>query len=239
MMAVVVLDCPHCEALSMTFQVIAGHHVRDVHNPSGTDLIELAMACVCSRCNSGVFLHVLCTDRGLDWHEPKSLDDMIAQRMHNYPGARHRRALEYLPENIGTFYDQAEDNIRRGNWDAAGLMARKTVETALAAIDPESAKLKFYDRIDAVEKAGQITKDLGVWAHQVRIGGNEAGHEEETYGEVDATELVLFAELFLLYVFTLPGMLEDRKSRRESRAAGEEMETNGDTSRTGGIIAGK
>ena len=239
-MAIVVLDCPHCDARKMTFQVIAQHRVGEVaDHVSHKFNVEHAVACVCSGCQGGVFLHVLCDNQGLDLNGPKNLDALIKKRLGKYPAARRKRELDHLPENIGEFYDQAEDNVRRGNWDAAGLMARKTVETALAAIDPESAELKLYDRIDAVAKAGQITKDLGVWAHQVRIGGNEAGHEEETYDRVEATELVRFAELFLLYVFTLPGMLEDRKSRRDGGEGCGELETDGDPSRTGGIISGE
>ena len=53
------------------------------------------------------------------------------------------------------------------------------------------------------------------WAHAVRLDGNDAVHEEQPFGEDDAKQLASFTEIFLLYAFTLPGMLEVRKNKAE------------------------
>ncbi len=49
----------------------------------------------------------------------------------------------------------------------------------------------------------------------MRLGGNEAAHDEDPYTQEEAEELLSFAELYLTYVYSLPGRL---KARREKAA---------------------
>jgi hypothetical protein len=58
-----------------------------------------------------------------------------------------------------------------------------------------------------------LTPDLKDWAHQVRLGGNDAAHDEDPYTQEEAEELLSFADLYLTYVYSLPGRL---KLRREN-----------------------
>lgn len=58
-----------------------------------------------------------------------------------------------------------------------------------------------------------LTPDLQEWAHQVRLGGNDAAHDEEPFTKEEAEELLDFTELYLTYVYTLPGRLAERKAR--------------------------
>lgn len=66
----------------------------------------------------------------------------------------------------------------------------------------------FYKRLAWLHENHRITPDMKDWADHVRIEGNEALHDEEDYNEVDAKTLRLFTEMFLKYVFEMPGEVE-------------------------------
>jgi hypothetical protein len=51
------------------------------------------------------------------------------------------------------------------------------------------------------------------WAHQVRLGGADAAHDADPFTSAEAEELLDFAELYLTYVYTLPGRLKERRER--------------------------
>lgn len=91
-------------------------------------------------------------------------------------------------------------------------MFRKTLEVATKMLDPE-LKLPLQRRIEALADAKKIPKEVGEWAHEVRIVGNDAAHtsDEPNAGDVDA--IAEFTEAFLEYVFTMPEKFRLRKSK--------------------------
>ena len=93
-----------------------------------------------------------------------------------------------------------------GAWDAAGSMFRKVLDTGLKS-KFSSHKGRLVDRIEKAAKQGELTPELAKWAHQIRIDGNDAAHEEKPFSEEDAKRLQTFTELVLIYLFMLPGML--------------------------------
>jgi hypothetical protein len=54
------------------------------------------------------------------------------------------------------------------------------------------------------------------WAHEIRLLGNDAAHEEDPFTPPEAESLQAFTQLFLTYAFTLPGMLAARKALASS-----------------------
>lgn len=52
--------------------------------------------------------------------------------------------------------------------------------------------------------------DLADWAHQIRLDGRNAVHEEE--------RLSTFTNLILLYLFSLPGMIEQAQKATTRRS---------------------
>ncbi len=120
-------------------------------------------------------------------------------------------APDYTPENVARFFEQAIDNLPK-NWDAAASMFRKALDTGLKSKFPEM-KGTLYNRIEEAAKKQDLTPALAEWAHQIRLGGNDAAHEEEPISKNDAAELSKFTRLVFLYLFTLPGMLEEAQKR--------------------------
>lgn len=135
--------------------------------------------------------------------------------INEYPQAIATEAPRYLPENIERFYLQAADNVKTGNCDAASMMSRKVLEVAVKKLNPQGSGT-LYKRIEQLHSSGQVTDSLKDWAHIIRDDGNDAAHEEEPVTPQFADEILSFTELFLMYTFTMPGMVDAKKSNSES-----------------------
>ena len=101
------------------------------------------------------------------------------------------------------------------NWDAAGAMFRKTLETGLKHEFPK-IQGTLFERIQEAAKQHHLTPDLANWAHQIRLDGNDAAHEEEPFSQDDAERLSVFTDMVLRYLFTLPGMLKQARNDSEN-----------------------
>lgn len=121
-------------------------------------------------------------------------------------------APQHTPPNVARYFEQGLDNLAR-NWDAAGTMFRKALDTGLTVKWP-AIDGSLSQRIDKVAEQGGLTEELREWAHQIRLDGNDAAHELEPIDQAQANSLSSFVEIFLLYVFTLPAMLEEARQRR-------------------------
>lgn len=128
-----------------------------------------------------------------------------------WPTAAAPNAPKHLPDNIRSFYLQGLNSLGRGSYDAAGTMFRKSLDVALKRIYPEG-RGTLQKRINTLPPELGITPAMKEWAHEIRDLGNDAAHEEEPFTEAEAKALHVFAEMFLTYAFTLPGMLAERKS---------------------------
>ena len=89
-------------------------------------------------------------------------------------------------------------------------MFRKALDVGLKVKFPDiSRTLSLFQRIEKAEETGGLTPELAEWAHQIRLDGNDAAHEEEPFSKEDAENLHTFTDLVFRYVFTLPGMLTE------------------------------
>ena len=130
-------------------------------------------------------------------------------------------APQHTPKNVARFFEQAKDNLLK-NWDAAGTMFRKALDTGLKHKFPELKEENLVVRIKKAAEEHKLTPDLAEWAHQIRIDGNDATHEEEPVSQKTAESLSTLTEMVLLYLFTLPGMLEEARKRAESSTSEEQ-----------------
>ncbi len=114
-----------------------------------------------------------------------------------------------MPDNVSRFFKQGLDGLG-GNYDSAGAMFRKALDVGLKEKFPE-LKGVLFNRIEKAVKAGNLTTDFGDWAHHIRLEGNDAVHDNDPYTEEEARDLHVFTDLVMRYLFTLPGMLKDRR----------------------------
>ena len=94
-------------------------------------------------------------------------------------------------------------------------MFRKALDTGLKSKFPD-IEGPLHKRIAKAAEQHELTPALAEWAHQVRLGGNEAVHGEEPLSGKDARALYTFTGLVLRYLFTLPGMLEEARSEQDA-----------------------
>lgn len=126
-------------------------------------------------------------------------------RIHlEYPEAKAVTAPEHISAAVRRCFLQAGEAALRNHFDAAGSMYRKSIDLATKELDINLAGKLLFQRINALHAAGKLTDDLKEWAHQVRLDGNDATHEEEELTVDDIKTLASFSELFLTYTFTLP-----------------------------------
>jgi hypothetical protein len=184
---------------------------QDVHSP----LSEYLTAFQCIGCNGGYFA-LIASMGGPTPHKYNSDIEKSANYkiVKEYPKPEAAKAPEYLPPNIQNFFLQAANSLKGGNLDASAMMSRKVLEVAVKALG-QPGKGTLYVRIEELHKQGKVTNDLKDWAHIIRDEGNVAAHEEKPVAPEFAEELLSFTELFLMYTFTMPGMIKAKKGISE------------------------
>lgn len=111
---------------------------------------------------------------------------------------------------------EGEDAFRRHNWNSAVSMYRSALDIATKGME-NAPTGTFYKRLEWLNQNHRITPDIWSWASHVRIEGNAALHDPEDFDAEDAKTLRLFTEMFLRYVFELPGAVKEFRERSEKK----------------------
>ncbi|WP_083491440.1 DUF4145 domain-containing protein [Thauera sp. 27] len=199
--------CPHC-IKDVVFTVATTRPVKDSPN-------EFDLFCACPSCERASIAHVIFNDakkRGFQRDWPKVIRPEPGMSIEIIPKPPIARAPEHLPAQVEALFIQGADTLIRDhkNGDAAAMVFRKTLEVALKTRWPDMTGTLAH-RIDLLATRHEITKSLAEWAHAIRFDGNTAAHDTDPVTVEFARNLRDFTELFLMYVFTLPAMLEQRR----------------------------
>jgi hypothetical protein len=84
-------------------------------------------------------------------------------------------------------------------------MYRSALDIATKGMEGVPAGQTFFKRLEWMDQNHLITPDIRSWADHVRIEGNAALHDPDDFAQDDAKALRFFTEMFLRYVFELPG----------------------------------
>lgn len=202
--------CPHCSSEQMTFNSVAEY----THTKRPETFYVLFR---CAGCDGAIVANVIRSTGGETPHtfKPDVRTHPRFTVVGVLPKPANKTAPDATPDNVARYYVQAVEAAGRKHWDAAGAMCRKALETAVRILDPAAPKgLNLKGRINRLGAAHAITPAMNEWAHIIRDDGNDAVHDENPYGEEDAGQLLAFSETFLMYAFTLPAMIKDRKTRK-------------------------
>jgi hypothetical protein len=139
----------------------------------------------------------------------------------SHPEPLPSKCPDHMPDNLKRVFLQAANALKRGDPDASGAMCRKVIDGSTQSLLGDEAKNypSIYSRIEALAARGALTPDLKEWAHQVRLGGADAAHDLDPFTQEEADELLDFAELYLIYVYSIPGRLEERRARAAAERA--------------------
>lgn len=222
-MASIILECPHCGAEKIGFELVS--QIADPRNSQvGSVVFRVPMQCAgCHELVIGVFRSTGASrgpnDVGSD---PR---DRGWALLGTYPTPMPSRCPEHTPDALKRVFSQAANAHKRGDPDASGAMSRKVVDNSTQLLLGEESKKygTIYARIEALKDRNMLTADLAAWAHEVRLGGNDAAHDLEPYTQDESDELLGFAELYLIYVYSLP----ERLKLRRAKAAAEKAKRSG------------
>ena len=203
MAAHIQLDCPHEGCLTEKAGFIGGHFYP--HKPGTHEYILLLQ---CGVCGNGVIAKYRGASFQL-WIAGQGIGD--TKLLETWPKRNPIEAPQHLPPNVASYYLQGMDNLKRKNFDAAGTMFGKALDVGLKKLDP-NGKGTLQKRINGLPEVIGITPSMKEWAHEIRHLRNDAAHEEDPFSADDTRALQSFTELFLTYAFTLPGMLDARRT---------------------------
>lgn len=197
-------DCPYCKTKDVAFTAVEEWKNRKA---------EARGLFICGACHEGVIW---------EWwggSQPTQVSGFVnswgISLGRQWPEADLGDAPEDTPLTVANFFRQGTSSLDGGNFDAAGMMFRKCLESATKILDENLASKKLVKRIDELAEAGKLTTDLACWAHEVRLGGNDAAHDDEPFTLEEAQDLRNFIESFLRYAFTLPTAVKRRAKPSE------------------------
>jgi hypothetical protein len=229
------IDCPHCDTKKSGFSAQGGFRRSTKNsiqaNHSTIYLCEDWYLMSCGNCKKCITIQYTISKVA---SRPQDVSTVLTKHgspqengykyIEHFPKVRTIDIPEYVPEKIQVPFQQALSNISASNWDAAGTMARKTLELTTKDIvrtkvenEEEVKKLItktwLKKRISALKELGFLTDGLEELAQLIKDEGDGATHDEEPYEENEARELIGYAQALLTYVYTIPGMVEAVKEK--------------------------
>lgn len=209
------ISCPHCLRENAVIQAFA-------EKQKGNSVVfDVAFSCrSCDKCLIAEIANYSGTPGG-PYHAAKKTDNVNIiipgstsfALLEYYPEAKQHAAPDSTPERAAKFFIEAKDNFQRGRFETAVMLCRKVLDISTREIlGDESKKEQLSQRISMLFAKGKITEQMKDWAHIVRMDSNGAIHSDEEFDEEDATQLINFTEVFMLYAFTLPAMVSARQS---------------------------
>lgn len=118
-----------------------------------------------------------------------------------------QEAHQDIPEPARKFLQQAMDTLHAP--DAAAVMAGSSVDAMLKHLGLSEGSL--YLRIDQAVQDHMITKAMGDWAHEIRLGSNRPRHADAENPHVSAEQAkqsVEFAEALANFLFVLTARIK-------------------------------
>jgi hypothetical protein len=214
MPAVISAKCPHCQTDKMAFSWVAD---KPLPPPRKGEFLTLFS---CNKCGSGLVAEYhFRINHGYSTPGACNGDPESAgfQSFKKYPGTMPSAIPSHTPTPLDRYFSQAADALLSGHSDASGAMSRKVVDVSTQQLLKEGSKKygNIRDRIDALAATNLLRPELKDWAHQIRLGGNDAAHDQDPYTIEEASELLSFVELYLTYVYSLPGRLKTRRDAAE------------------------
>lgn len=212
------MTCPHCLREKAVLEGWAENRVNN------SELVNVAFSCrSCLQAGIAVVLMI----------KPGGLMPLAKAKQNNnynvivpgsgdyqlidvFPKAISHAAPENTPARVAEAFIEAKDNLSRSRFDTSVMLCRKVLDIATRMLlGNESKDETLVKRIAMLHAKGLITDQMKDWAHIVRIDSNGAVHSDEEFSQNDASEIISFTEVFLLYSFTLPEMVNNKKQSRE------------------------
>lgn len=206
-MATFAIKCPHCLRDNTSFTVRGSA----VFPGSGQEWKTVEAFATCNACHRGV----VGTMRVRTPYLPAKIEEiqgtLIASGYFEFwgtwcPAPPTPDVPEHLPAACAAAFTEAEQLRLSGFRGPSGNAYRRALEAGIKEVAPE-LKGNLYSRIEQLTAKGELVTRMKDLAHRIRTLGNEASHETPVVEDDEIDDLAVFTRLFLMYQFTLPGML--------------------------------
>jgi Domain of unknown function (DUF4145) len=202
-MAVLLRNCPHCPAEHSSFVITWNATVpgQGLWNCSAT----------CGACNGPICFQAKTVNTNLSGHpptnQPGNIEPVWAVSK-IWPERAEVVPPPHTPAPVKARFLEGEDAFGRKRWNSAVAMYRSALDIATKGMQGVPSGT-FFQRLVWLSDNHGITPDIRAWADHVRVEGNAALHDPEEFAEGDAKSLRFFTEMFLRYVFELPGAVRE------------------------------
>jgi hypothetical protein len=213
-MSTLVTLCGFCNSKDQTFDVVS-------YELTGTGFVILGLRCrKCRKVSCGTATSS--NDNHTLLNTLKSEQDVTKYltMREQVPLPHAPKAPQHVPTEVAKAYVQAEKLVGSADMaEPAAVMYGRTVELALT----EASNLKgtalsgstLVKRIDDAAAKHLLPADLAEWSHEVRQLRNDGAHVNPV-DHAEVLELQGFVELLLRYLFTLPGIMADRRLKKNA-----------------------
>jgi hypothetical protein len=207
------LQCPHCLRENTAFR-ISSYTIKEINKTAYQNYVTITSLWICKSCNSGVVIEF----QNIPDNQPivKGLDFIkccIGYKV--FPKVEMPTAPQYTPPEIAKHYTDGVEHMMAGYYDSCAFKMRKVLDLATNEKLENNRKDPLWKKIDILSESGSIALDLAKWATWIRLIGNDAVHgaddangKELPFTEQDAIDIKSFTEMFLIYIYQLPKMLE-------------------------------
>lgn len=127
------------------------------------------------------------------------------------PGIAPGSLIENAPDLATKLYEEARKAISAGAYTASVLVCRKLLMNIAVAEGAEEGK-RFIQYVEFLADKGYIPPNGKAWVDHIRKKGNEATHDIALMTKDDATELVLFSEVLMKFVYEFPAKVSSNKT---------------------------
>ncbi len=203
-MAVILRNCPHCPAENSSFPITWTAPVPQLPRVWNC-------AATCGACSGPICFRASTVNPGMQGHPPINHagniepDYMVSDI---WPTRKNATAPPHTPGSVKARFLEGEDAFSRKRWNSAIAMYRSALDIATKGMQGVPTGT-FFQRLVWLSDNHAITPDIRSWADHVRVEGNAALHDPEEFVESDAKALRFFTEMFLRYVFELPGAVRE------------------------------
>jgi len=197
--------CPHCFSENAAFTFVAEARTSDMDPTCFSVFLQ------CNLCRRGIEVYLKCLNQPRPNNYTGDMRKGPFQIFDVSPKPVTLTIPQHLPDNIANYYRQAVEAAQRTHWDACGAMCRKALDVATKE-KGANASSGMKARLNELQTLGKLTPDLNEWGQAIWKDGSDASHDSDPFTEHEAKQILFFTELFLMYVYTLPGMLSARRA---------------------------
>jgi hypothetical protein len=121
-----------------------------------------------------------------------------------HPGPVIGKDVLYVPSLVYALYQEARKCITVGAYTSAVLACRKVLMN-VAVQEGASENLRFIQYVDYLDSNGFLPPKGRIWVDKIRQKGNEATHEILPSSLEDASQLLIFSEMLIRFVYEFAG----------------------------------